>query len=98
MLALNAYMDDLLHSEDDMEKCITVAESLKFTLALGSLEVKAITFSGQPPPEKVSSDGVHVGLLGLRWDTEANLLSLDVKPLALGKAKRGVPPPLLRVI
>ena len=95
VLALNAYMDDLLHSEDDMEKCITVAESLKFTLALGSLEVKAITFSGQPPPEKVSSDGVHVGLLGLRWDTEADLLSLDVKPLALGKAKRGVPPPLV---
>ena len=89
-------MRDLLRSEHTEEECRRVAESLDFTLALGSMGVKSYTFSGEEPSELVSADGVHVGLVGLLWNPLLDKISLDIKELYLGKPKRGKLPELIK--
>ena len=96
VLRENAYMDDLLDSEDSEEECKKVAESLEFVLDQGSMSVKAFTFSGETPSELVSADGKHVGLVGLLWDPLQDEIGLDIKELYLGKPKRGKLPELVK--
>jgi hypothetical protein len=54
--------------------------------------VKAFTFSKLEPDEKVSADGVHVGLAGYLWSPVDDLVKLDIGPPRLGKARRGKRP------
>ncbi len=90
-LTMKAYMDDIFSSfKSDNERDMT-AESLEKTLELGSMQVKAITRSGLPPPADVTSDGKSVGVVGYKWYTEEDTLKLDIKPTTLSKAKRGKP-------
>jgi len=56
------------------------------------MSVKAFTFSGNKPDEKVSANGTHVGLAGYLWSPEADTIELDIGPPRLGKAKRGQRP------
>ena len=95
VLAEDAYMDDILHSEDTPEDCRSVAESLDFTLGLGSMSVKAYTFAGDPPSEQVSANGTTVGLVGMVWDPVKDTIAVDVKELYLGKPRRGKLPELV---
>ena len=88
-LRRSTYMDDLIHAVRDMTEARRVAESITFTLDMGSMAVKCYTYSGESPSELVSSDGVHVGVLGNRWDSKRDELKLDVKDLYFGKPKRG---------
>ncbi len=51
--------------------------------------------SGKLPSELVSKDGRHIGVVGLLWDPEEDLLGLDIKKLYIGKPKRGkIPDPV----
>ena len=90
-----AYMDDVGVSTNSPEENQSLAASISFTLALGSLAVKAFAFSGMPPPEEMSGDGIHVGVLGYLWDTLKDSLKLDIKPICFEKPKKGkIPPPV----
>ena len=91
----SAYVDDLLVSEDTIEECVEAAESLKHILGEAGCNVKAITISGSPPPKEVTADGKHVGLVGMLWNPEDDLIGLDIKPLYLGKCKRGKLPEII---
>ena len=86
------YVDDILNSQKTVGHCEAVALDIETILKKGSMSVKAFSFSGRPPSEKVSADGVHVGLAGYLWATEPDLIKLDVGPVRLGKAKRGKRP------
>ena len=90
-LTMKAYMDDIFSSFKSNEERDMTAESLEKTLELGSMHVKAITRSGRPPPEDVTSDGKSVGVVGYKWFTEEDTLKLDIKPITLAKARRGKP-------
>ena len=92
-LSKKAYMDDIFSSHLSVEERDKTAIGLTEALDVGSMTVKAITKSGYAPGEKVSVDGETVGLVGYIWRPEEDTLALDVKPIALGKAKRGVRPP-----
>lgn len=96
VLSEDAYMDDIIHSEDSPEECRSVAESLDFTLDLGSMTVKAYTFAGTPPSELVSADGETVGLVGMLWNPVDDTIAIDIKELYLGKPRRGKLPELVR--
>ena len=92
-LKYSAYMDDLFKAffnDVDRDNATT---SLDGTLQVGSMSVKAVTKSGQPPSESVSADGKTVGIVGYLWYVVEDTLGLDIKPLSLGKSKRGKPPP-----
>ncbi len=82
----NTYVGDIINSQDTQKDCMVVAEEI---LARGSMLVKAFTFSGNKPDEKVSADGMHVGLAGYLWSPEADTIKLVIGPPHLGKAKRG---------
>ena len=85
----STYVDDVVHSGKDGHAVADTARSLDFTLKLAGMEVKSYTFSGQRPAEDVSSDGVHVGLVGLQWDPLQDILAIDIKPLYFGRPRRG---------
>ena len=91
----SAYMDDIIATFYNIEECKNVAEQLEKTLSFGSMKVKDFTFSGEAPTEKVSKDGETVGVVGYTWFPEADKMSLDIKPLFLGKVKRGKIPELV---
>ena len=86
------YVDDLLHVDVDLEAARAAADQLEKVLERAGLKAKAYTFVGSYPDEAVSSDGVHVGLVGLLWAPVEDYICLDIKELYFGKSKRGVLP------
>jgi hypothetical protein len=92
VLEKDCYVDDILTSTDSMQDSIAIAEDIETILARGSMGVKSFTYSGVAPDEKVSADGVHVGLAGYLWSPEEDLVKLDIGPPRLGKARRGKRP------
>ena len=88
----SAYMDDILRSCFSVMLRESVIAGLTATLDYGSMSVKAFTLSGAPPPEKVTKDGVHISLVGYLWDSERDVIKLDIKPLFFGKKHRGKMP------
>ena len=91
----DSYVDDIIHCDGDNESARLTAESLKFVLSVAGLSVKAFTFAGSPPDPEISKDGIHVGLVGMLWDSERDLIGIDIKELFFGKPKRGVLPALV---
>ena len=85
----NTYVDDTAHAEDTEEECRAVVAAMDFALGLASMKVKAYTFSGTKPDEKVSPDGETVGLLGYKWWPYEDLVQIAVKELFFGKVDRG---------
>ena len=57
------------------------------------LHLKYIARSGQKPPPTASADGVHVGCLGLAWNTESDTLSLGFNEDFFLKRLKGQKPP-----
>ena len=90
-----AYVDDLLHAARNRRSAKQDADSLLFVLSLAQMTVKGFTFSGQPPSPDVSADGVTVGLLGMVWEPEPDLVSVDAKPVFFGRVRRGRLPELV---
>jgi hypothetical protein len=86
-----SYMDDIFSSYFSCAERDAAAESLREVLGLGQMTVKAVTKSGVAPSDDVSADGESVGVVGYRWYTALDALKLDIKPLTLGKSKRGQP-------
>ena len=86
------YVDDILSSQDSPTQCKIVAADIEVVLEKGSMAVKAFSYSGRPPSEKVSADGVHVGLAGYLWATQEDVIKLDVGPVRLGQMRRGKRP------
>ena len=95
VLKFRAYMDDLLSSHDTAEEAARAAQELRYVLSLGSMAVKDITFNSTAPSELVSTDGKHVGLLGLLWDSKEDIITVDIGELYLGKRKRGKSPEII---
>ena len=89
------YVDDIIAAFDDDTLRDKAADGLERTLEYGTMEVKAVTKSYQVPDEKVTTDGVHCGLLGYKWAPHEDLIGPDIKPLYLGKPKRGKLPPVI---
>ena len=89
ILQNDTYVDDIMSALDSLKDCEAVAEEISDILGLGSMSVKSFTFSGLTPNEKVSADGVSVGLGGYLWQPVKDTISVDIKDLRLVKAKRG---------
>ena len=87
------YMDDVMHPTSSREESLRICKSLDFLFSLGTMSVKAYTFSGLPPDEKISSDGLSVGALGYNWWPVSDEYSVNIKDLYLGKVVRGRSPP-----
>lgn len=96
VLEKDVYVDDVISSSSSVEECYVTACGIEEILKKGSMQVKAFSFSGQPPPPEVTADGQHVGLAGYLWRPLEDDIKLDVGPPRLGKAKRGkLPDPIV---
>ena len=88
-----AYMDDVFSAFFNNNKRNLASDGLQSTLAVSRMAVKAVTKSGERPDERVSADQRTVNVVGYVWDPLLDTLSLDIKPLFLGKKIRGRRPP-----
>lgn len=94
-LEKDSYMDDIVTGDDTVEDCEKIADDIKFTLGKGSMNVKAFSYSGKPPPEEVSADGKSIGVLGYAWFTQEDEVKLETRDVYLDKIKRGkLPEPI----
>lgn len=84
----DTYVDDSVTGCSTLEECDMTAAAMDKVLQLGGATIKDFAFSTRPPSDKLSADGVHVGVLGYLWDTVKENVFLAVRPIALGKSKR----------
>ena len=61
------YVDDCLSGEKSWNKVRISTDNLKIVLNKGGFCIKGLTFSGQDPPEDLSSDMVSVNVVGMKW-------------------------------
>lgn len=84
----DTYVDDSVASFDSLEECRGVASAMVEVLSFGGAAIKDFAFSTLPPSDKLSTDGVHVGVLGYLWNTVREELFLAVRPTVIGKSRK----------
>ena len=83
------YVDDAAESKSTMEECIKLARDADEVFARVGLKCKAWSFSGQDPDDRVSKDGVSLGVGGFKWFPKLDVYEVKVPLLHFGKRKRG---------
>ena len=83
------YVDDCLSGEETLEEAHQSADEIDSSLNGGGFKIKGFTFSGSPPASNLSNDGKTIKILGIVWDPEQDLLSLDIDELNFSKKQRG---------
>ena len=83
------YVDDAGDSRATKEECIKLAADCDEVFARVNLKCKAWNFSGMDPDDKVSKDGVSLGVGGMRWFPKLDFFELKVPHLHFGKRRRG---------
>ena len=97
MLSKDIYVDDVnpgAETEADRDKQIS---STQLVLQQGGFGFKYVVYSGRAPEEKASPHGIHVKLLGYKWNSEKNILypgfaELNLNKKVLGAKKSNVLP------
>ncbi|MBM3938553.1 MAG: hypothetical protein FJ333_07870, partial [Sphingomonadales bacterium] len=85
----DTYVDDIMSGGDSVQDCYQAAEGIVQILTAGGMRLKPFVFSGQPPSEEVSADGLHVNLGGYLWQPEEDKILLNIGPHRFGKPVRG---------
>ncbi len=95
-LGPDRYMDDVDSGADTREQVDVQVEQVRECLSRGGFKPKFVAYSGEPPSEAASADGRTVGVLGMRWDTERDTLSLGFGQMNIEKKVRGAKKPSKR--
>ena len=85
VLSKDIYVDDVNpggETEAGQDKQIA---STQLVLQQGGFGFKYVVYSGRKPGEKASLDGVHVKLLGYKWNSEQDILYPGFAELSLNK-------------
>ena len=88
----DTYVDDCITGADSDEDAHKLAGQLGTVLGKGGFALKGIAVSGKAPPESLSDDGVHVSVAGSNWDTENDLISLNIGDMSFYQKKKGRKP------
>ena len=83
------YVDDLANSNSTIMSCIDHAKRADELFATVSLECKGWTFTGEDPPERVTKDGLSLGVAGLRWIPKVEAVQVKIPVLHFGSRRRG---------
>ena len=89
MLSKDIYVDDInpgAETKLERDKQIFSTQSV---LEQGGFGFKYLVYSGRTPGEKASPDGIHVKLLGYKWNSELNILYPGFTELNLNKKVQG---------
>ena len=82
------YVDDASDSKCTKEECVKLAADADEVFARVGLSCKAWTYSGEDPEEKVSKDGVSLGLGGFKWYPKLDVYELKIPSLHFGKKRK----------
>ena len=92
-LTKNRFVDDVMSGGTSKAEREEQIEQSKLVLDRGGFSLKYIIRSGEAPPDKASNDGSTVKMLGYRYETEADTLSLGFRELNMNKKVRGAKKP-----
>jgi len=88
-LSKDRYMDDVDSGAATREEVNEQVRQVTECLKRGGFATKFVAHSGEPPPEKATVDGVSVGVLGIKWFPEEDVLGLNYSPMNIEKKVRG---------
>ena len=83
------YVDDCGDSRTSKDKCVVLAAECDEVFNRVGLTCKSWTMTGDDPDEKVSKDGVSIGVGGLKWFLKLDLIEVKIPKLHFGKKKLG---------
>ena len=70
VLSKDIYVDDVNPGAETEAARDAQISSTQLVLKKGGFGFKYVVYSGKEPGEKASSDGIHVNILGYKWDSE----------------------------
>ena len=88
-LVRDRFVDDLGKSMARMEALKALIAELDKLLQSVGFSCKGWTFSGEPPPPEVCEEGNVVGIGGMKWHSEMDLLEIPMPIFHLSKKSRG---------
>jgi len=80
-LSRDRYMDDVTAGGETKAEVDIQVKQVESVLSEGGFSMKFVAHSGLPPPEKATVDGESVGVLGIKWFTEDDHLSLNFQEM-----------------
>ena len=83
------YVDDCLSGANTLRERLEITDEIQVALKKGGFSLKGFTFSGQDPPENVSSDKESIVVGGLKWYPKRDLLKLNIGEINFHKKMRG---------
>ena len=89
LLTKSRYVDDMADSKPDVVECAKLRVDADEVLGKVGVKCKAWTVSGRRPDEKISKDGVTIGVGGFRWDPVQDKMQVKVPNLYFAKKTRG---------
>ena len=85
VLSKDIYVDDVNPGAETEAARDAQISSTQLVLKKGGFGFKYVVYSGKEPGEKASSDGVHIKILGYKWDSEQDILYPGFTKLNLNK-------------
>ena len=85
VLSKDIYVDDVNPGAETEAGRENQISSTQLVLKQGGFGFKYVVYSGLEPGEKASPDGVHVKLLGCKWDSKNDILYPGFAELNLNK-------------
>ena len=92
VITSDMYVDDCATGEDNIDDAHRTADELSIVLNNIGYYLKGFTFSGKPPPEHLSPDGIHINVTGYKWDSENDTIQLDIGELNFVSKQQGKKP------
>ena len=83
------YVDDCFSGANSDDRCRNTTDQLSLALIKGGFNLKGFTYSGQDPPEHLTSDGKSVVVGGMRWFSKEDVFCLKTSDLNFSKKSRG---------
>ena len=88
-MSKDIYVDDVNPGAETEDARDAQISSTQLVLKKGGFGFKYVVYSGKEPGEKASADGIHVKILGYKWDSEQDILYPGFTELNLNKKVRG---------
>ena len=86
-------MDDILSGAYSKDESLEHVNQVSTVLSHGGFSLKFVAQSGEDPPDKASSDGKSLKILGYRWFTKADILSPGFEEVNFNRKHRGAKKP-----
>ena len=89
VLTDRTYVDDIGDSKEDERQCLALMAELDEVLGSVGCKIKGWAITGSDPSDKLSKDGLSLGVGGMAWLPKLDILIVRIPELHFGKFIRG---------